>query len=308
MKHKRLGVLAGLAAVVVLLVSMVLPQAALATTVGDAWVHKITYNKPVPVEVSYLWSSIIAKENVTDPVADDGLLLIDDAYADKISGTYKTLAGAAWCPNRDVYGGGVWVVIKIQNPGTEWRAETDREHRLRYQVAKTGGIGNCGTGGVVVTNYIGCRNYAPPSFGQNYTLGETWSYTEQIDSSNDIGDSTVTVNVTVAGATESVTVPAGTFTCYKLVRQYPGVHPAGLDNTVTEWWEVDTAEHFCAAPIKTVDNHNFRYNQVSELNSKTITEPCPAIPELPTITLSVLGVLGLAAFVWMRRSRVEITA
>jgi len=287
MEKKRLtSILAGIASVVVLLVGMLVPATATATTVGDVWVHKITYDKPAPTadEITYLHSSIVAKENVTDPTADDGLLLIDDAFADKITSTYKTAADAATCPNRDVYVAltDSWLVIKIQNPGTEYRAEADREHRLRLQTAKTAGTGVCGLGGVVVTNHIGYRDYSPSTFGKNLTLGETWSYTEQIDSSDDRGDSTNTVQVTVAGATESVTVPAGTFTCYKVTRQYPGVNPNGLDNTVTEWWEVDTAAHFCHAPIKTVDNHNFRYSQTSELNSVAATLcPSPVVDNCP---------------------------
>ena len=97
--------------------------------------------------------------------------------------------------------------------------------------------------------------------GAPFTVGDTWSYSLPV--TTDVG---VTLNFAydaeVVG-TEEVTVPAGTFECYKIV------HTESKGKTNTGWWAV---EGDYLTPIKFVDGSFFDGTQTFELASYTPAE------------------------------------
>jgi hypothetical protein len=105
----------------------------------------------------------------------------------------------------------------------------------------------------LVTNTLYYNNHTPSSFGAPFALGESWTYTEQIASSNVAGNKTTNgITAAVAPATESVTVPAGTFTCYNItITQKVGA----VYKTIIEYW--DASGVFPYAPVKIIDSVNF---------------------------------------------------
>jgi len=98
--------------------------------------------------------------------------------------------------------------------------------------------------------------YDGPS-GAPLSVGKTWSY-EQL-STPSMGDPTTkTWNAEVVGM-EKVTIPAGTYNCYKVV------HTAG-DSTRTEWWSADGG---LLTPVKMVDEASWSGPENHELASYT---------------------------------------
>ena len=138
----------------------------------------------------------------------------------------------------------------------DWRQVNDHQMRQRYNSAY-------GSTGGEVTNWLYYRNHNPnPGFGAPFVLGESWTYTEQIDSSNPVGDTTTDgLTAAIASATESVTVPAGTFTCYKNTITQGG-------KTIIEYWDASGA--FPYAPVKIVDNVNFTNTDTKVLYSSNV--------------------------------------
>ena len=67
-------------------------------------------------------------------------------------------------------------------------------------------------------------------------------------------------SVEVVG-TEEVTVPAGTYNCYKVVYT-----EATSGTTITEYWAAD--QDLCA-PVKVVDEDSYKYPETRELASYT---------------------------------------
>jgi hypothetical protein len=159
--------------------------------------------------------------------------------------------------------------ITILSPSYDWRHSVNHQFMQRYSAANAYDI-------LIVTNLLYYRLYTPETFGAPYTFGESWTFTEQIDSSQAEGDKTTNgITAAIASATEEVTVPAGTFTCYnKSVTQtgYAG-------NYIYEYW--DAAGVFPYAPVKIVDSVNFDAVQTSVLYSLTVPTPTPT----PTPTM-----------------------
>jgi hypothetical protein len=92
--------------------------------------------------------------------------------------------------------------------------------------------------------------------------GEGWTFTEQIDSSVSAGDKTTAgITAAIAGATEVVTVPKGTFTCYKNTWTQGG-------KTIIEYW--DSSGVFPYAPVKIVDSVNFQSTDTKVLYSTNV--------------------------------------
>lgn len=146
------------------------------------------------------------------------------------------------------------VTITIYSPGYNWFSTTDRQLRQQYSAANALGSD--------VTNYVYFRAYTPSSFGKPYALPESWTFTKQIDSSNSMGDKTSTgVPAAIAAATEVVTVPAGTFTCYKLTYTISS-------KTIVEYWDATNA--FPYVPIKIVDSINFGKTDTRTLQSSNV--------------------------------------
>ena len=149
------------------------------------------------------------------------------------------------------------VSIKIVSPMYDWRHVTDRQLRQRWNQAVALGS--------TVTNTLYYRLYAPnPGFGAPYVLGESWTGHEQIASSNSMGNKDSDFTAAIASATESVTVPAGTFTCYKLTITQGG-------KTIIEYW--DSQGRFPYAPIKVIDSVNFGSTDTRVLSSPVLPAP-----------------------------------
>jgi hypothetical protein len=147
------------------------------------------------------------------------------------------------------------VSIKVKSPSYDWRGITDRVMRQRWNQATALGS--------TVTNTLYYRLYTPnPGFGAPFVLSESWTFTEQIVSSNSLGNKTTAgITAAIAGATESVTVPAGTFTCYKNTITQGG-------KTIIEYWDASGLIPY--APIKIVDSVNFSNTQTSVLYSSNV--------------------------------------
>jgi len=141
-----------------------------------------------------------------------------------------------------------WVTITIQQGGLTFRAYSDNDIRYTFQEADS----NVG----MTANDRFYENHSGPH-GNPLSLGQSWTLQVRTDSSNDMGDSTAFVSVVVADSLETVTVPAGTFECYK------AVGTVGSAGTITEWW--DSTGTFDLAPVKMVDTANFNAPQTLEL-------------------------------------------
>jgi len=148
----------------------------------------------------------------------------------------------------------ITITLTLHAPMKEWRNPDDLLLVQRYSEA-TANIGG------LAKNWVYYRNLTGTQPGAPWTLSETFSETEEIDSDNDAGDSENTRSHVVAGATESVTVPAGTFTCYK------NTITVG-SKTIIEYW--DASGVFPYMPIKTVDNVAFQSTDTKVLVSTTI--------------------------------------
>jgi len=147
------------------------------------------------------------------------------------------------------------ITLTLHYPSYEWYGTVDRQFRMRYNAA-TASIGG------LATNWLYYRLHTPTTFGEPWALSESWTYTEQVDSSNSAGDSTTNgITAVVAGATEAVTVPAGTFTCYKLTITQGG-------KTITQYW--DASGLFPYVPIKIVDTYNFQSTDTKTLQSTNL--------------------------------------
>jgi hypothetical protein len=147
------------------------------------------------------------------------------------------------------------------SPSNDWRGVTNHLLLKRYNQAAFGTA--------TVTNTLYYRLYTPSSFGAPFAFGESWTYTEQISSSNSLGNKvTDGITAVVAPATESVTVPAGTFTCYNItITQLVGTGSTAAYKTITEYW--DASGGFPYSPVKIVDSVNFAVTQTNVLNSFT---------------------------------------
>ena len=150
------------------------------------------------------------------------------------------------------------VSIQIVSPGYDWRSVTDHQLRQRFNAA------NSPLG--LVSNTLYYRLHTPSIFGAPFAFGESWTYTEQIASGNVAGNKTTAgIKAVVAPATESVTVPAGTFTCYNItITQKVGT----VNKTIYEYW--DASGTFPYAPVKNVDSVNFGSTQTNVLWSSSV--------------------------------------
>jgi hypothetical protein len=144
----------------------------------------------------------------------------------------------------------------VKFPQVDWRGATDQQLRLRRACAYQSMMNPSN-----FTNLVYYRGYTPGTFGAPYSNGETWSFTKQTDSGAcffggcAMGDTTVSVSATVSE--EQITVPAGTFNCYKIT----------FNNGDYEWWDKDGV--FPYAPIKlTVED--FDSTQTSVLYSSPL--------------------------------------
>ena len=143
------------------------------------------------------------------------------------------------------------------NAQYDWRGASDYQMRKRYNMARSSGMN--------VTNFVFERSYSPTgTFGAPYTLGEGWTFTEQTNSTQSSGDNTSVYSASIAAATESITVSAGTFTCYNVTF----INTYNTSRRINEYW--DTSGIFPYAPIKIVDKSSFCQTQTSQLSSSSV--------------------------------------
>jgi hypothetical protein len=147
--------------------------------------------------------------------------------------------------------------IQIYSPMYDWRGITDFAQRQRWSQASS----PLGT----VTNTLYYRLHTA-GFGAPFVLSESWTYTEQIDSSINLGDKTTNgITATVGAATEVVTLTVNgastSFTCYKITINQGGLY-------IYEWWDADGLVPY--TPIKIVDSVNFKSTQTQVLYSTTL--------------------------------------
>jgi hypothetical protein len=167
-------------------------------------------------------------------------------------------------PTRQVRSPAV-VTMNVSSPMWDWRQVDDHQMRQRYNVANTSGT--------LVTNTLYYRLYDPnPGFGAPFALGESWTFTEEINSSMSAGNK-ITNGITsvIADTTEVVTVPAGTFTCYKNTwTQLVTINGSGGTGykQIFEYWDASGA--FTYAPIKIVDSANFVSTDTKVLYSSPV--------------------------------------
>ena len=201
-----------------------------------------TYWKYTWLQKETLNSSYISGHYTSGGIADKYMQVI---YSDSD-------CTAPYTPTRNAT-----VSIQIQNPCFDWRNENKYELMECDNVAKAMGI-NYST-----WNYY--INQSPDTWGAPWTLGESWTYTWRHEDLT-IGINDIARSAVVADATQEVTVPAGTFTCYVVTHTQD-------TKTLVEYW--DAGGVFPYAPIKTVDNRSFDDIQTSELYSTVLPTPTP---------------------------------
>ena len=250
-------ILGSIAGTVIVPIGGTQPVGAEDPTPTPQWVYQSTYSGQ---PVSYWKYTVIGQETL--PVNPGGS---DGGLCDKIE--VRVYSDAA-CTVTMVPTRVATVNIKILSPGYDWRHVTDRQLRQRYSAASASMVGN-------VTNWLYYRLYTTSSFGAPYAPSESWTFTEQIVSSQSEGNKT-TNNITaaIASATESVTVPAGTFTCYKLTITEGS-------KTIIEYWDAES--RFPYAPVKVVDSVSFGSTDTRVLYSSSST-PTPTPTPTPTST------------------------
>ncbi len=210
---------------------------ALVPAVGEAWIYQTTCG-----DESEIWTATITTLENREGV---------DCY--KTETTFDTP------PHRNAQGHN----IVMLEPVFIWQDLASRD--------KIYGESSIDAGIVKVHSIQWCTDYSA-GHGQPFTLGKTWTYHEHQD--NGIGgeeDFDWTVEVT---AIEPVTVPAGTFECYKVVST------RNDGSQIMEWWDADGI--FDLAPVKKIDFFSFSEPQVHEL-----IEPMPPMVSLASDTLWV---------------------
>jgi hypothetical protein len=146
------------------------------------------------------------------------------------------------------------VSITVLSPGYDWKHAEKRVSIKKYNEAKALGA--------TVTNDLYYRLHTPDTFGAPWAFSESWTYTEQIDSSNSMGDKTTNgITANLSAATESVTVNGRTFTCYNLSIKQGTKY-------IYEYWDANGV--FPYAPVKIVDSVNFGSTQTSILYSSNV--------------------------------------
>lgn len=214
---------------------------------GDTWVYKVTYKSEIT-----RWTETIVGEEDSGGVP---------CYV--IETNFDSTPSRKMAPPLN------FITITINQGGLTWRAVSSHDYIVRYQeaVASLGGLAK---------NYIYYENFSG-AHGYPLSFGQSWNYDLRVDSDNNMGDSTTPFSAEVAGALETVTVPAGTFSCYKVTH-------TGSGKTYIEYW--DSTGTFDSAPIKVVDTYNF-----DELNTMEL-EQYPSTGQPTTFNLDVTSSTG----------------
>jgi len=164
--------------------------------VGDAIVYDVNYFYVVAyylpvIDSDEVWTETITNVNITKGASGQTVPCFETEL------TYDVQNVVRWR-----YLGSWNMEITVFQPGYHWRDLDTKDLLQRYQAASALSMG--------VQNDIYERDFSGPH-GYPFTLGQTWTQNIQVDSSNDMGDTSTPFTVTVADQLEEVTVPAGTF-------------------------------------------------------------------------------------------------
>ncbi|NQT74505.1 MAG: hypothetical protein HQ553_17335, partial [Chloroflexi bacterium] len=198
------------------------------TSSGDYWILKSTYGN----EVTH-WTETIL-----------GSATIDGVPCYVVETTFDKL------PVR-IMPAPYWLTVIIQQGALTVRGDSDNDLRYTYHIANVPAVGGLVSYERFYENHSGAH-------GNPLSFGQSWTYQVRTQSNVAMVNSTVGVTAVVADSLETITVPAGTFECYKVVGTVSG--GAG---TITEWW--DSTGLFDLAPVKTLDTANFSGVQLFEL-------------------------------------------
>jgi hypothetical protein len=219
-----------------------------ANFVVPTWIYYSTYSGKPDTYWKTIWTN---REYVTPDYYTDGGWC--DYY---ITNTYSDAACTTVQNASRTFIQVLNITLDLWQGMKEWRNPDDRLFRLRWSGA-TASIGGA------FANYVDYKDIIPSTAGAPWTLGESWTWTEVIENLATCACDFQTTGVThnVSASTESVTVPAGPFTCYVNTITRSG-------KTITEYWDASGA--FPYAPIKIVDNSSFQYTDTKELQSSTV--------------------------------------
>jgi hypothetical protein len=196
---------------------------------GPTWTHDVSYGNE-----STTWTSQITG---LETVAGVDTYVVPTSY------------DAA--PMRRVYSAQIGGYANLElTSETSWLSRNELQPIKKEQLAKAMGVFDVTT----VTNYI----YDGP-YGAPLSEGKAWTYQTEIVPS--MGNPvTLTWNAEVVSV-EQITVPAGAFSCYKVVHTMLGT-PA----TRTEWWSTGGD---LLAPVKVVNIGNYELPEIRDLSSYT---------------------------------------
>jgi hypothetical protein len=148
--------------------------------------------------------------------------------------------------------------INIFNFGKNWRSIITKDTLEFYEVSNPLWV--------TTYNYVYQKGFSGDHV-YPFTLNQIWTYDLEIDSTNNTLDSTTPIIVTVADATEEVTVPAfpDGIECYKVTHQR-NLYPPG---TIDYYWDYTGTYNLTA--IKVVDKYNYSGTEVKELHSYPVS-------------------------------------
>ncbi len=218
--------------------------------VGTSWVYEVNYDcdevgvqgKPLTVSNDTTWAV-----EVTEIEEVNGV----ECYV-----TEATISGDA--ERRYPYPGGVTaatdVPVILSGP-TDYRSmETGEKAKESFPLLAQA------MGGIALDV---AREYTYHDRPAELSVGDTWTYESQVDLDTFLFHEQMNWNAEVV-AIESVTVPLGTYDCYKIAAAGTG----GLNPDATNyyWWAVD--EDFLC-PVKYQYNYIFLGTETKELSSYT---------------------------------------
>ena len=195
---------------------------------GPGWTYNVAYG-----DENTAWTSVLTGEENVDGI---------DTYV--IETTYDST------PARKSYAEQVGGYVDLLlNSEKVWQSKSDLDPVQMESMTKA----------MAAFDVTATSTYAyDGAHGSPLAEGSSWSYEQSVAPS--MGSPYTTAwGVEVVG-TETVTVPAGTYECYKLMRSIEG-------STITEWWAADGS---IITPVKIFDEVTYEFPETRELASYTI--------------------------------------
>ncbi len=226
------------------------PEPTETSIVGTSWVYEVNYDCD---EVGVQGAQLTLANDTTWTVTVTGF---EDVGGVQCYVTDTEVEGNA--ERRYPYPGGVTpamdVPVNIFGP-TDYRSMEHREMVKELFPLRANAMGGI--------NLEVAREYTYHGRPTELSVGDTWTYESQVELENFLFSEHMTWNAKVAGI-ESVTVPLGTFDCYKV--ESTGTGGYNPDSTNYYWWAVD--EDFLC-PVKYQYNYIFLGTETKELSSYT---------------------------------------